>query len=58
LVIAGIYETEDDRTEQGIPWLMKVPFLQWLFKNQELDHYKRELLIFLTPGIIQHKAGI
>ena len=58
LVIGGIYETENDQTEQGIPWLMQVPFLKWLFKNQEIINAKRELLIFITPTIIQKKAEI
>ncbi len=52
LVIGGIYETENDLAEQGIPWLMRVPVLQWLFKNYEKDYYKRELLIFITPSIM------
>jgi type IV pilus assembly protein PilQ len=58
LVIGGIYETENDQTEQGIPWLMQVPVLKWLFKNQEIINAKRELLIFITPTIIQKKAEI
>jgi len=32
--------------------LMRVPVLQWLFKNYEKDYYKRELLIFITPSIM------
>jgi type IV pilus assembly protein PilQ len=56
LVIGGIYETEKTETEQGIPWLMKIPILGWLFKNQETTSAKRELLIFITPTVIQKKA--
>jgi type IV pilus assembly protein PilQ len=57
LVIGGIYESDTDETEQGIPWLMKIPILGWLFKNQETMITKRELLIFITPTIItQAKA--
>jgi type IV pilus assembly protein PilQ len=58
LVIGGIYETEKSETDQGIPWLMKVPVLGWLFKNQETTLAKRELLIFITPSIIAKKAEI
>ncbi len=58
LVIGGIYETENDQTDQGIPWLMKVPVIKWLFKNQELLSFKRELLIFITPSVMQKKAEI
>ncbi len=58
LVIGGIYETEQQETETGIPWLMKVPVLGWLFKNQEKLSVKKELLIFLTPSVIQKKSEI
>jgi type IV pilus assembly protein PilQ len=58
LVIGGIYETEKAETEQGIPWLMKIPILGWLFKNQETTSAKRELLIFITPTVVQKKAEI
>jgi type IV pilus assembly protein PilQ len=57
LVIGGIYETETDKTEQGIPWLMQIPVLGWLFKNQEILSTKKELLIFLTPTVIIEKKS-
>ena len=52
LVIGGIYETDTTETTQGLPWLMKIPILGWLFKNTETIVTKRELLIFITPTII------
>jgi type IV pilus assembly protein PilQ len=55
LVIGGIYETEQQESETGIPWLMKVPVLGWLFKSQEKLSVKKELLIFLTPSVIIQK---
>jgi type IV pilus assembly protein PilQ len=58
LVIGGIYETEQQETETGVPWLMKVPVLGWLFKNQEKLSVKKELLIFLTPSVIQKKQDV
>ena len=54
LVIGGIYESTTSEVYQGIPWLMKIPVLGWLFKNQELQTIRNELLIFITPTIIQH----
>jgi len=54
LVIGGIYESTTSEVYQGIPWLMKIPVLGWLFKNQELQSIRNELLIFITPTIIQH----
>jgi type IV pilus assembly protein PilQ len=58
LVIGGIYETEQQESESGIPWLMKVPVLGWLFKTQEKLSVKKELLIFLTPSVIQKKSEV
>jgi type IV pilus assembly protein PilQ len=58
LVIGGIYETENQETTKGIPWLMKIPILGWLFKNEETLNTKKELLIFITPTVIQKKAEI
>jgi type IV pilus assembly protein PilQ len=55
LVIGGIYQSETDEIQQGIPYLMKIPVLGWLFKNRETIDTKTELLIFITPTII-HQA--
>ena len=54
MVIGGIYESMNSEVYQGIPWLMKIPILGWLFKNQELQSTRNELLIFITPTIIHH----
>ncbi len=56
IVIGGIYESENTEREEGIPWLMKIPVLGWLFKNREVQNVKRELLIFITPTIMSTKA--
>ncbi|MCX5811019.1 MAG: type IV pilus secretin PilQ [Proteobacteria bacterium] len=53
VVIGGIYETTNDDTETGIPLLMKIPILGWLFKNQHKKDTKNELLIFVTPTILK-----
>jgi type IV pilus assembly protein PilQ len=56
IVIGGIYESENTERQEGIPWLMKIPVLGWLFKNQEIQNVKRELLIFITPTLMSTKA--
>jgi type IV pilus assembly protein PilQ len=56
LVIGGIYESSNEEISQGIPWLMHVPVLGWLFKNRETIQSKKELLIFITPTIVQSRA--
>lgn len=52
VVLGGIYETSDESAEQRIPFLGKLPVVGYLFKQSELRHSKRELLIFVTPRVI------
>ena len=52
IVLGGIYEINEENTEQRLPLLNRLPFIGWLFKQQSLHQTKRELLIFVTPKII------
>jgi type IV pilus secretin PilQ/predicted competence protein len=52
-VIGGIYRTEDSITRERVPFLHKIPILGTLFKNFSRTKQHRELLIFITPRIIQ-----
>lgn len=52
-VIGGIYRLDEAFTEVGIPGLKRIPLLGWLFKNRSVSRRNTELLIFLTPTIIE-----
>ncbi len=52
IVIGGILEKTEETGERGIPGLMHIPILGWLFKNRIQNNENRELLIFITPKII------
>ncbi|HOK05746.1 MAG TPA: secretin and TonB N-terminal domain-containing protein [Syntrophales bacterium] len=52
LVIGGIVRTDDSLTLSGVPWLSKIPVLGWLFKYQSVQKIKRELLVVITPRIM------
>jgi type IV pilus assembly protein PilQ len=52
IVLGGIYNTSKSGSTQGVPGFSKVPLLGWLFKNRNMDQTDSELLIFLTPRII------
>lgn len=52
-VIGGIYETTKTDSINGIPYLMDIPFLGWLFKTTTKREDTSELLVFLTPRIIK-----
>jgi len=53
VVIGGIIKTASRQNMEGIPYLNKVPVLGWLFKAEGSEDQKEELLIFITPRIIQ-----
>ncbi len=51
-VIGGIYKEDETQSEDGVPYLMDIPFLGRLFKSSEVRKIKSELLIFITPRIL------
>jgi type IV pilus assembly protein PilQ len=51
-VIGGIFTENDSRSETGIPWLRKVPIIGYLFKSTNRSSDRSELLIFITPRIL------
>lgn len=53
VVIGGIIKTTENTSYSGVPGLSKVPILGWLFKNESDTNRKEELLIFITPRIVQ-----
>jgi len=53
VVIGGIYTRENNVADEGIPGLKDIPILGWLFKKNTKTDKRTELLIFLTPKIIQ-----
>jgi type IV pilus assembly protein PilQ len=55
VVIGGIRKSRKETGESGVPGLMEVPVLSWLFKSQEKSEDLEELLIFITPKIIKLK---
>jgi len=53
IVIGGIIKTNVQKSNQGWPGLKDVPLLGWLFKTQGMTDNTNELLIFITPRIVQ-----
>jgi len=58
LVIGGIRKLNEQKTVAGVPWFMNIPFLGWLFKAEDINNTKREILIFVTPKILREAEGL
>ena len=52
VVIGGVYTNLTSKTKRQVPLLGSIPVLGWLFKSQESRVERSELLIFLTPRIM------
>ncbi len=52
-VIGGIYVDSDTESDTGIPFVADIPLLGWLFKSNSKQKTKTELLIFITPKVVQ-----
>jgi type IV pilus assembly protein PilQ len=52
-IIGGLFKVKDAKTVKGIPGLMKVPLVGNLFKSKSKAKAKSELLIFITPRVVE-----
>ena len=52
LIIGGLIETKDDRTENRVPLLSDIPIVGKIFRGITDAKTKSELVVFLTPQII------
>jgi len=58
VVLGGIYETERRETINKVPVLGDIPFAGVLFRSKQRVDNKAELLIFVTPRILEEGASI
>ena len=57
VVIGGIFEQTEKNERNRVPFLADVPILGHLFRNTARRNDKRELLIFVTPRILNETLG-
>ncbi len=58
VVIGGIYEQNDRTDITKIPFFGDLPFVGFLFKNNTTSSSKTELLVFITPRIVNERLTI
>lgn len=57
-VIGGIYTRNKAVNFTKIPWLADIPIVGWFFKNKSEADTRSEILIFLTPKIVNRASSI
>ncbi|MBF0106273.1 MAG: hypothetical protein HQM16_13215 [Deltaproteobacteria bacterium] len=53
-VIGGLLKVNTTTEKKGVPGFSKVPVLGWLFKSTNKTKANKELMIFITPKILDH----
>jgi type IV pilus assembly protein PilQ len=58
IVLGGVYEQESNDSVNKVPLLGDIPLLGALFRQNSKSSTKRELLIFITPKIVQEGLAL
>jgi len=56
IVIGGLNKETSSRSDTGVPYLESIPGLGYLFKRKGTDERLEDLLIFITPHILEPAA--
>jgi type II secretory pathway component GspD/PulD (secretin) len=56
-VIGGLIRTSEIEFEQGVPILKSIPWLGALFRSSDVRKESRELLIFVSPRVVEKMAS-
>ena len=54
LVLGGIYVVDKSQRQSRVPYLHSVPLLGALFRSDEISDARKELLIFVTPRVVEN----
>ena len=57
LIVGGIYEEESSNVVNKVPLLGDIPVIGNLFKSRARKERRRELLIFITPRIMDNMGS-
>jgi type IV pilus assembly protein PilQ len=57
-VIGGIYTRSTSKSYKKIPYLAEIPVLGWFFKNKSEKDDRSELLIFITPKVVNREVAL
>jgi len=58
VVIGGIFEQTERNDTTQVPFFGSLPYIGWLFKNNQKSIDKAELLVFVTPRIVDERLTV
>ena len=58
VVLGGVYERSTSEAVERVPFFSDLPYVGWAFRNRLTSDNKSELLIFVTPKILEEEAQL
>jgi len=58
MVMGGLINEAKKNTSKGLPLLSRIPVLGGLFGDQTLDNNRTELVVFITPRMIENEIDL
>lgn len=58
MVMGGLIGDTRQNSSEGIPLLARIPFIGGLFGSQQLKNDRTELVLFITPKVVETEADI
>lgn len=57
VILGGVFEQTTTNSQTKVPFLGDIPYLGWLFRKDTKSDDKQELLIFVTPRIVNDSVS-
>lgn len=53
IVLGGLIDEQQDKSDSAVPWLSDIPVLGYLFRSSSSKTQKRNLMIFIRPTVLK-----
>ncbi|HXX86211.1 MAG TPA: type II secretion system secretin GspD [Casimicrobiaceae bacterium] len=58
MVMGGLILEDKEQTSSGLPVVSRIPILGGLFGSQELKNNRTELVMFITPRVVENETDV
>ncbi|MBW1787071.1 MAG: type II and III secretion system protein, partial [Deltaproteobacteria bacterium] len=58
IVIGGLIRENLQDSASGVPWLIDIPIVRWIFGTEKESISKNELIILITPYVISNQEDV
>ena len=52
IILGGLIETDQNKNNSGVPFLMDIPLLGYLFRSSHKDETRSELIVLIRPTVL------